>query len=101
MPSNILAQGADIPHVIFGTRAGAWKMRARINAPVEGDFSPEVRFQYVMQSPALTPPSKRAIERQGACEITIRAFNGRKLQYLKKGETLIRLRKLIRRIVNE
>ena len=64
MSSNILAKGADIPHAIFGTRAGRWKMRARITAPVEGDWSPEVRFRYVMQSPVVAPPSKGSIERQ-------------------------------------
>jgi hypothetical protein len=64
-PTNVLAQGADIPNDVFGKRAGRWKMRARISAPVQGEWSPDVRFRYVMQSPVFTPPSKGSIERQG------------------------------------
>ena len=75
-------------------------MRACINAPVEGDFSPEVRFQYVMQSSSLDSAVQIAQLKPGACEITIRAFNGRSFSISKKCETLIRSRKLIRRIVN-
>jgi hypothetical protein len=64
-PTDILAQGLDIPEEIFNKRYGQWKMRARIDAPTVGAWTPEVRFQYVMKSPALTPPSKRSTERQG------------------------------------
>jgi hypothetical protein len=64
-PTNVLAQGADIPKDVFGKRAGLWKMRARISAPVQGAWSPDVRFRYVLQSPVFTPPSKGSIERQG------------------------------------
>ena len=56
--------GTD-PHAIFGTRTGPWKMRARIDAPKSGGFSPEVPFQYVLQSPALTAPSKAPVETAG------------------------------------
>jgi hypothetical protein len=64
-PTDILAQGVDIPDGIFNKRYGQWKMRARIAAPTVGAWTREVRFQYVMKSPALTPPSKRSTERQG------------------------------------
>jgi hypothetical protein len=64
-PTDVLAQGADIPNGVFGKRAGLWKMRARISAPAQGEWSPEVRFRYVLQSPVFTPPSKGSIERQG------------------------------------
>ena len=64
-PTDVLAEGLDIPDEIFTTRYGQWKMRARIEAPTVGAWTREVRFQYVMKSPALTPPSKRSTERQG------------------------------------
>jgi hypothetical protein len=63
-PTDILAQGLDIPDEIFQKRYGQWKMRARIEAPTVGAWTREVQFQYVMKSPALTPPSKRSTERQ-------------------------------------
>ena len=75
-------------------------MRACINAPVEGDFSPEVRFQYVMQSSSLYSAVQIAQLKPGACEITIAPSMVESFSISKKGETLIRSRKLIRRIVN-
>lgn len=65
MQTAILAQGADIPNEIFGTRTGPWKVRARIDAPKAGDFSAEVPFQYVMQSPAVTTKPKGSFDLQG------------------------------------
>jgi hypothetical protein len=67
-------------------------MRARINAPVEGDFSSEVRFQYVMQSSSLDSAVQIAQLKPGACEITIRASMVESFSIFKKGETLIRSR---------
>ncbi len=63
-PTDILAQGLDIPDEIFNKRYGQWKMRARIAAPTVGAWTREVPFQYVMKSPALTSPSKSSTERQ-------------------------------------
>jgi hypothetical protein len=64
LPTLIFSKGAEIPHDIFGTQPGPWAMRARIDAPERGAFSREVRFEYLMQSPFVTPPSKGPVERR-------------------------------------
>ena len=65
VPTTVLSQGVLIPFAIFGAQPGPWAMRARIDAPKPGAFSREVRFDYLMQSPFVTPPSKPLVKRQG------------------------------------
>jgi hypothetical protein len=62
LPATVLSSGVLIPHVIFGTQPGPYAMRARIDAPEPGDFSREVRFEYLMESPFLTTPSKGPVD---------------------------------------
>ena len=63
-PTVILTQGAPIPEAVLGPRPGRMAMRARIDLPKPGAFSREVQFEFLMQSPAVTPPSKTPIELQ-------------------------------------
>jgi hypothetical protein len=37
-------------------------MRARIDAPEPGDFSREVRFEYLLEAPFLTTPSEGPLD---------------------------------------
>jgi hypothetical protein len=60
-----LVQGADVPLEIFSTaREGHWSMRARIEAPKAGDFSVEVPFRFVMQTPGVMTRPKGQFELQ-------------------------------------
>ena len=63
-PTAILSQGAPIPEGVLGPRPGPMTIRARIDSPKPSAYSREVRFEYLMQSPSLTPPSKTPIELQ-------------------------------------
>ena len=63
-PTAVLSQGAPVPETVFGARPGPMTIRARIDLPKPGAFSREVRFEYFMQSPLLTTPSKTPIELQ-------------------------------------
>ena len=58
MPTTLLSSGVLIPFQIFGAQPGPYAMRARIDVPEPGDFSREVQFEYLMESPFLTTPSK-------------------------------------------
>lgn len=53
--ASIAAQSADIPDHIFRKPIGKWK----------NERSPKIRFQYAVQSPALSPQVKAPVERQG------------------------------------
>ena len=58
MPATLLRSGVLIPFQIFGAQPGPYAMRARIDAPEVGDFSREVRFDYLMESPIFSTPSE-------------------------------------------
>jgi hypothetical protein len=62
VPATTLSSGVLIPFQIFGAQPGPYAMRARIDAPQPGDFSREIRFEYLMESPFLTTPSKGPVE---------------------------------------
>lgn len=57
-PTSDLTKGLDLPNDIFtANRAGSWSVRARIDSPKAGDFSPEVPFTFapVTTTKANTP----------------------------------------------
>jgi hypothetical protein len=62
LPATLFGSGVLIPDVIFGAQPGPWAMRARIDAPQPGDFSREVRFDYLMKNPFFSPPSEGLVE---------------------------------------
>jgi hypothetical protein len=61
-PANLLSSGVLIPEVIFGAQPGPYAMRARTDAPEPGVFSREVRFDYLMEAPFLTTPSRGPVQ---------------------------------------
>ena len=62
LPATLLGSGVVIPFQIFGAQPGPYAMRARIDAPEPGDFSREVRFEYLLEAPFLTTPSRGPVD---------------------------------------